>query len=50
MIKGVIIAIGLLLAGDMTLNQGKISHVVWDKLTGFASASRHAVGDSVFRR
>ena len=50
MIKGIIIALCLLVAGDLALNEGRLTHGAYLKFTGFASASSHAVGDSVFRR
>lgn len=47
--KGIVLALVLMVTGDLVLNQGQMTHATWTKLGGFASASGNAVHNSVFR-
>lgn len=50
MIKGAIIALAVLIIGDLTLNEGQITHHARVSLVNFAAASSSAVNNSVFRQ
>ena len=46
--KGIILALVLLTTGDLVLNQGKMTHAGWSKLSRFLSASSGAVQHSLW--
>lgn len=48
MFRGIVLALVLLLVGDLTLNGGQLTHVVVTRLGHFLSASGKAVDASVF--
>lgn len=49
MIKGVLLAVVLLLVGDLALNEGQVTHLLRTRLTHYAASSSDAVHNSVFR-
>lgn len=49
MFKGIVLALVLMMTGDLVLNRGEMTHATWQKLGGFASASNSAVHNSLFR-
>lgn len=50
MIRGAIIAVIVLAAGDLCFNRGQIVHEVAGRVAGFGAASSEAVQTSIFRR
>lgn len=48
MLKGIVLAVVLMLSGDLVLNEGQMTHVLYGKLSGFTSASNEAVQHSLF--
>lgn len=46
--KGIVLALVLMMTGDLVLNQGQVTHATWGKLSGFMSASSGAVHKSLW--